>query len=450
LHVIPQLRALEHEFPDVVAVIGVHSPKFPAEKVPANVRAAVQRLGVDHPVVSDIDFEVWQAYGVRAWPTLMFIDPVGRVFGVHEGEFPLDAVRELLNEALAAYTAEGELDRSPLPHTPLPPGGGALRFPGKVLWDSESSRLFIADSGHHRVIVADPNGAVSMVVGEGVAGFRDGAATEARFNHPQGMAVAAGGSRLQVADTANHSIREIDLETGVVTTVAGTGEQGRPRSGGPALTTPLSSPWDIVWHGELLWIAMAGLHQLWTLDPASRMVAIAAGTGAESIHDGPLAEATFAQPSGITSAGEALFVADSESSAVRRVAPLADRVQRLVGRGLFTFGDSDGKGDAVRLQHPLGVCAVVERDAPVVYLADSNNDKIKRLDPRSRRVDSLFEGATFDGTSGSPDGRPFWEPGGLSVSGQICYVADTNNHAVRRANLDSGKITTLQLCGPGF
>jgi hypothetical protein len=448
--VIPQLRALEHEFPDAVAVIGVHSPKFPAEKIPANVRAAVQRLDVDHSVVSDVDFEIWQAYGVRAWPTLMFIDPAGRVFGVHEGEFPLDAVREMVKDALAAYTAEGELDRGPLPLTPLPPGGGALRFPGKVLVDSASNRLFIADSGHHRIIISDTTGAVSMVVGDGNAGFRDGAASEVRFNHPRGVALAADGARLQVADTANHAIREIDLATGEVKTVAGTGEQGRARAGGPARATPFSSPWDLVWHGNLLWIAMAGLHQLWTLDLGRETVAIAAGTGAESIHDGALAEATFAQPSGITTTGEALFVADSESSAIRRVAPMADRVQRLVGRGLFTFGDSDGQGDAVRLQHPLGVCAVEERDAPVVYIADSYNDKIKRLDPRTRRVETLLEDATFDDSSGSPDGSPFWEPGGLSISGQICYVADTNNHAIRQVNLDSGRIATLQLRGPDF
>ncbi|HET8524956.1 MAG TPA: alkyl hydroperoxide reductase [Thermomicrobiales bacterium] len=442
---IPQLRALEHEFADVLAIIGVHSPKFPAEKVPANVRAAVQRLGVDHAVVSDVEFDIWQAYGVRAWPTLMFIDPAGRVFGVHEGEFPLDAVREMVRDALASYSADGELDRRPLPHTPLPPGGGQLRFPGKVLTDSTSNRLFIADTGHHRILVADTNGAVSMAVGAGTAGFQDGAAGEAQFNHPQGMALAAGGSRLQVADTANHAIREINLATGDVTTLAGTGEQGRARSGGPARAIPLSSPWDIVWHGHQLWIAMAGLHQLWTLDPETGTVAIAAGTGAESIHDGSLADATFAQPSGITTTGEALFVADSESSAIRRVAPLADRVQRLVGRGLFTFGDLDGQGDAVRLQHPLGVCAVMEQDAPVVYLADSYNDKIKRLDPRTRRVETLFEHGAFDGASASPAGSPFWEPGGLCISSQVCYVADTNNHAIRRANLASGEITTLPL-----
>jgi hypothetical protein len=448
--VIPQLRALEREFPDVVAVIGVHSPKFPAEKVPANVRAAVQRLDVDHPVVSDVDSEIWQAYGVRAWPTLMFIDPAGRVFGVHEGEFPRDAVRDMIKEALAAYTAEGELDHGPLPHTPLPPGGAELRFPGKILVDSASNRLFIADSGHHRIIVADTNGAVSIIVGDGNAGFRDGGAADARFNHPQGMALAADRARLHVADTANHSIREIDLQSGAVKTVAGTGEQGRPGSGGPARATPFSSPWDIVWHGNRLWIAMAGLHQLWTLDLTSGTVALAAGTGVESIHDGALAEATFSQPSGITSAGEALFVADSESSAIRRVAPMADRVQRLVGRGLFTFGDRDGQGDAVRLQHPLGVSAVVEQDAPVVYLADTYNDKIKRLDPRTRRVATLFEDAPFDGSTGSPSGSSFWEPGGLIVAGQICYVADTNNHAIRRADFGSGRITTLQLRGPGF
>jgi DNA-binding beta-propeller fold protein YncE len=209
----------------------------------------------------------------------------------------------------------------------------------------------------------------------------------------------------------------------------------------------MSSPWDIVFHGDLLWIAMAGLHQLWTLDLERETVAIAAGTGVESIHDGPLPEATFAQPSGITSLGEALYVADSESSAIRRVAPAANRVQRLVGRGLFTFGDSDGRGDAVRLQHPLGVCAVMENDAPVVYLADTYNDKIKRLDPRTRQVETMFSGSGASVSECGSETSPFWEPGGLSIAGRLCYIADTNNHAVRVANLDTGAVATLTLTG---
>jgi sugar lactone lactonase YvrE len=439
------LRELEHEFANELVVIGVHSAKFPAERESENVRAAVQRHELHHPVVNDGDFAIWQSYAVRAWPTLMFVDPKGSVFGKHEGEFPIEPVRKLLREAIAEFDAEGAIDRTPLPTTPLPPVGGALRFPGKVLADNVGSRLFIADSGHNRIVACDFEGNVSLVVGSGEPGFEDGEKTEARFDHPQGMALSDDGARLYVADTENHAIREIDLVSGRVTTVGGTGEQGHQRTGGPALQTSISSPWDLTFAGDLLWIAMAGTHQLWTLDLDAGQLAVAAGTGVESIHDGPLLEATFAQSSGITAIDDVLYTADSETSSIRRVDPALDRVRRLVGRGLFDFGDVDARGDSVRLQHPLGVEGGVENEANVVYIADSYNDKIKRLDPATREVVTLFGGDARGSADGEWRAAEFWEPGGLSRAGKRLYIADTNNHAVRTADLERGEVTTITL-----
>jgi sugar lactone lactonase YvrE len=441
------LRELEEEFANELVVIGVHSAKFPAERESENVRAAVQRHELHHPVVNDGDFAIWQSYAVRAWPTLMFVDPKGFVFGKHEGEFPIEPVRELLREAIAEFDAESATDRTPLPSHPLPPGGGVLRFPGKVLADEAGGRLFISDSGHNRIIVTDFEGNVSLVVGTGEAGLVDGEKTEARFDHPQGMALSVNGGKLYVADTENHAIREIDLASGRVTTVGGTGEQGHQRTGGPALQTSISSPWDLAFAGDLLWIAMAGTHQLWTLDLNAGQLAVAAGTGVESIHDGPLLEATFAQPSGITAIDDVLYTADSETSSIRRVDPALDRVRRLVGRGLFDFGDVDARGDSVRLQHPLGVEAGIENEANVVYIADSYNDKIKRLDPATREVVTLFGGDARGSADGEWRAAEFWEPGGLSLAGKRLYIADTNNHAVRTADLERGGVTTITLKG---
>ena len=437
------MRELEREFARELVVVGVHSAKFPAEKESANLRAAVQRLELHHPVVNDADFAVWQQYAVRAWPTLMFVDPRGYVFGKHEGEFPLAPVRELIADAVARFDAEGLVDRAPLPLTPLPPGGGTLRFPGKVLADAASGRLFVADSGHNRVLVCDLDGRMSMAVGDGEPGLVDGLAAAARFDHPQGMALSADGGTLYVADEENHAIRAVDLGAGAVSTVAGTGAQGYDRaSGGPGTATALSSPWDLTLVGDRLWIAMAGAHQLWTLDLATGRVAVAAGTGAESIHDGPLVEATFAQPSGLTALDGLLYVADSETSAVRRVDPTADRVRRLVGRGLFDFGDADGTGDQVRLQHPLGVEAVQEDGAVAVYIADTYNGKIKRLDPATRRVETRFAGPA---NAAAATTARFWEPSGLSLAGRRLYVADTNDHAIRVIDLDTGAVETLAM-----
>ncbi len=441
------MRELEHEFADELVVIGVHSAKFPAEKVSANLRAAVQRLELHHPVVNDADFAVWQGYAVRAWPTLMFVDPLGRVFGKHEGEFPLEPVRDLLTDAIARFDREGQIDRRPLPLAPLPEPTGPLRYPSKVLADADRGRLFVADTGHHRVLVTDLNGRVTGVLGAGEAGLEDGPAEAARFRAPQGLALDSTGQILYVADTENHAIRAVDLADGRVGTIAGTGEQTYQRRGGPARETALSSPWDLALIGEQLWIAMAGTHQLWALDIPAGRVEPAAGTGAESIHDGPLAEATFAQPSGLTELDGVLYVADSETSAIRRVDPAADRVRRLIGRGLFDFGDADGTGDQARLQHVLGVSVIRENGGGAVYVADAYNHRIKRLDPATRTIVSRFG----SGEPGMEDGvgsqARFWEPGGLSVAGRRIYVADTNNHAIRVCDLEDEMVTTIEVSG---
>ncbi len=441
------MRELEREFSQELVVIGVHSAKFTAEKVSKNLRAAVQRLELHHPVINDGAHQVWEQYAVRAWPTLMLVDPRGHVFAKHEGEFPLEPMRAALAERIAYYDAEGLLDRMPLALDPLPPGGASLRFPGKVLADAASNRLFIADSGHNRIVVTDLDGHVTAVIGDGAPGFRDGPAGHALFDHPQGLAFDAGSETLFVADEPNHAIRAVDLAGGQVTTVAGTGEQGYDRlGGGPGQEVSLSSPWDLTLIGQRLWIAMAGTHQLWVLDLATGRVGVAAGTGAESIHDGPLREATFAQPSGLSELDGVIYVADSESSAIRRVDPANDQVRRLVGRGLFDFGDVDGAAGQARLQHPLGVAATLENRAPVVYVADTYNDKLKRLDPTTRQVTS-WAGGEAGHEDGDLSTARFWEPSGLSLAGPRLYVADTNNHAIRLIDIAAGTANTLEIAG---
>jgi sugar lactone lactonase YvrE len=211
---------------------------------------------------------------------------------------------------------------------------------------------------------------------------------------------------------------------------------------GPALETGLASPWDLTWQEDGIWIAMAGWHQIWRLDPMAGMIQPVAGTGAESIHDGPLAEATFAQPSGITSVNGAFYIADSETSAIRRIDPAPDRVQRLVGRGLFHFGDIDARGDSVRLQHPLGITAGRDGDR-TIYLADTYNNKIKSLNPVNRSVITIFGTGDAGTDDGDADEASFWEPGGLSLAGSAIYVADTNNHAIRVCDLEERRVRTL-------
>ena len=449
MHVLPQLRRLEQRYPTELAVIGVHTPKFPAERETEALRHAVLRYDIRHPVVNDRDFAVWSQYACRAWPTLYLIDSQGMVIGRHEGEIHGDDFDRIIGEIVTESDAHGLMDRTPLPYAvPLAPDS-PMRFPGKVLADEASKSLFIADSAHHRLLLATLDGQIRQVIGDGTPGLEDGPLTGARFQNPQGMALA--GEILYVADTENHAIRRVDLARGIVETVAGTGAQAlSARQSGPALSTPLSSPWDLALHNGRLFIAMAGLHQLWALDLDSGRVYPYAGSGREEILDGPLASACLAQPSGLTLGDETLYVADSETSAIRAVAPvlslaegldIAGRVTTLVGHGLFDFGDRDGVAEAARLQHPLGLAW----HRGLLYVADSYNNKVKCLDPRTRSVLSFLG----DGTPGFQDGpgpqARFHEPAGLSIAAGRLYVADTNNHAIRLADLASGRVETLEM-----
>jgi hypothetical protein len=438
MHMFPQLRKVERKYGDRVIVVGVHSPKFPAERETANLREAVLRYRIEHPVVNDRDFKVWERFGGRAWPTLMFIDPEGRVIGKHEGELPFEQFDPVVSGMLKEFEDSGLLHRSasPIALEEIREPARTLSFPGKVLATTDS--LFIADTNHHRIVSAGFDGVIRRTYGSGVPGFSDGPADRATFQQPQGMAWS--GSTLYVADTENHAIRAIDLQSGLVTTLAGTGEQAlQAGKGGPGESTALSSPWDVALANRLLYIAMAGTHQVWTLDLDHGTVAPFAGTGREGLLDGPKDEAWFAQSSGLTILDGHLYVADSEVSAVRDIDLLTGRVATLVGEDLFVFGDQDGEGDAVRLQHPLGITS---RDR-TLYVADSYNNKVKRLDPVRRAVTSWLGSGVAGRADGHGHSAAFREPGGVCAGADGLYIADTNNHRIAVADWTGGTVRTV-------
>jgi DNA-binding beta-propeller fold protein YncE len=443
--VIPNLHELERRHPDELVVIGVHSAKFPAEQITANIRHAVARLEIPHPVINDADHTVWDSYAVNAWPTMMLIDPHGRVIGTLAGEFDLETLDAFITAAIIEFDAEGAIDRRSLNlQQPAPSNNAFLRYPAKVLASADLDRLFIADTGHHRVVITTLAGELVQTIGTGQAGMIDGSAEAASFNAPHGLALSPDGRHLALCDTRNHAIRIINRSSGEVQTVAGTGMQGWDRDAGPARDVSLASPWDLVWRTDGIFIAMAGWHQIWRLDPNTHRTEPIAGTGAESIHDGTLEEATFAQPSGIAVAGDAFFIADSETSAVRKVDRSANRVSRIVGRGLFHFGDLDARGDSVRLQHALGIASGRDGDR-TLYLADSYNHKIKALDPITRSVTTLFGSGDAGADDGPAEYASFYEPGGISYADGKLHVADTNNGKVRVCDLDTRDVRTLPI-----
>ncbi|WP_030271132.1 NHL domain-containing thioredoxin family protein [Streptomyces sp. NRRL B-24484] len=424
LHVLDELRELEEAHRDTVVIVGVHSPKFVHEADHRAVVDAVDRYEVHHPVLDDPELATWKQYAVRAWPTLVVIDPEGYVVAQHAGEGHAHAIAALVEELEAEHAAKGTLRRGDGPYVPPEPQAGDLKFPGKAVRLPDGHYL-VADSGHHSLVeLAEDGETVLRRIGDGERGLVDGAAP--RFSEPQGLALVPDGLDLGydvvVADTVNHALRGVRLSDGSATTLAGTGRQWWQGSAteGPAREVDLSSPWDVAWFDGRVWIAMAGVHQLWAFDPAADTVAVAAGTTNEGLVDGPVAEAWFAQPSGlaVSADGERLWVADSETSAVRWVSRETRSVHTAVGTGLFDFGHRDGAAEQALLQHPLGVTVLPDGS---VAISDTYNHALRRFDPATGEVTTL-----------ATDVR---EPSGAVVVDGDIVVVESARHRLTRLRL---------------
>ena len=442
IHIIPDLKKLEAKYANQLVVIGVHSAKFQNEKETENIRRIILRYEIEHPVYNDSEYAVWQSYGVRAWPTQVLIDPAGYVIGGISGEGNYEVIDQAIAKTVDEFRKKGELNEEPLKLTleRAKVGDLPLAFPGKIIADANRDRLFIADSNHNRIVITKLDGTLVETVGTADAGAADGTFDKATFYRPQGMVLA--GDNLYVADTENHLIRRIDLKTRAVETIAGTGQQSREYfKTGPARTVALNSPWDLELVGRVLYIAMAGPHQIWKMDLDKNEVSTFAGSGREARLDGQLLESGFAQPSGIATDGKKLYIADSESNIIRAIDIAGGTVKTIVGGDLFDFGDVDGSGDEVRLQHPLGVISYGDK----LLIADTYNHKIKQLDPKRETVTTLFG----TGKPGQQDGTPasFYEPGGLALANDKLYIADTNNHAIRVVDLKTKRASTLRING---
>ncbi|MDP9417991.1 MAG: redoxin domain-containing protein, partial [Actinomycetota bacterium] len=397
LHVLDELRELERAYADVLVVVGVHSPKFIHEADHGALVAAVERYDVHHPVLDDADLVTWQAYAVRAWPTLVVVDPEGYVVAQMSGEGHAHALGRLLDELIAEHEAKGTLHRGTGPYVPPPRAGTTLRFPGKAV-ALPGGHVLVSDSKQHSLVELAPDlETVVRRIGAGERGLIDGPPGEARFAEPQGLCLlppdvaAAVGWDVLVADTVNHTLRGLRLRDGSVTTVAGTRRQwmqGDP-SEGDALRTPMSSPWDVAWFDGGVVVAMAGIHQLWSFDPLAGTVEVHAGTTNEGLLDGPLAQAWFAQTSGLAVSGDGaqLWLADSETSSLRVVR--GGEVHTAVGKGLFDFGHVDGPAAEALLQHPLGVTVLPDA---AVAICDTYNGAVRRYDPRSGTVGTIATG----------------------------------------------------------
>jgi thiol-disulfide isomerase/thioredoxin len=462
LHVLDELRPLEEKYKDLLVIVGVHSPKFEHEADPVALAAAVERYEIHHPVLDDPELETWQAYSARAWPTLVVVDPEGYIAAHLSGEGHAAGLEVLVEELAAEHEAKGTLTRGDGPYVAPPAREGALRFPGKVL-ALPNGNFLVGDSGHHRLVeLAGDLTSTVRTIGEGTKGHADGPAGTARFNEPQGLALlpqdvaATVGYDVVVADTVNHRLRGVSLETGEVRTIAGNGvqrlldaEQARAAGdaandaeswisdlGADPLNTSLSSPWDVLYSTKAarVVIAMAGTHQIFSFDPVGGKLDVFAGTGLEGLQDGEPGQSWFAQSSGLADDAHGdIWVADSETSALR-VLRLDDdgrvaRVETAIGAGLFDFGFRDGAADQARLQHPLGVTVLPDGS---VAVADTYNGAVRRHDPATGIVTTLARGLA--------------EPSDVlldsSVEGDpVLLVVETNQHQLVRLPLPKEALT---------
>ncbi|MDX5482673.1 MAG: redoxin domain-containing protein [Hymenobacteraceae bacterium] len=424
-HIVPDLKRLEEEFEDVLVVIGVHSAKFDAEKQNETIMQAIRKFGIEHLVVNDADFRIWDQYGIKAWPTTVLIDPHGKVVGQHAGEGVYDTVRPYIQKMKEEFRKE--LNHEPIPFHVEPTGESVLYFPSKLISDSEGN-LYLSDSGHNRVLKLSQEGQVLEVIGSGERGFNNGGYADTTFNEPHGLALQ--GDTLYIADSKNNAIRKVDLQHKMVSTAAGTGELEYyfhdDKIGEPV--NP-NSPWDLLIHGETMFIANAGNHQILRMDLQTGKVYRFAGSGREALTDGPLRKAAFNQPSGLAIRGDVLYVADAEASAIRTVNLKTGMVLTPLGRGLFDFGDVDGNADDALLQHCMGI-TIIDSD---VFIADTYNGKVKVLDMDRRRVRTLTDGLQ--------------EPNDVLYLGGQLWVTSTNSHQLFNVDLHSGEKQEVKVRG---
>lgn len=421
-HILPELEKLEAEYPETLVVIGVHSAKFDAEKDPETLRKAILKFGIKHPVINDADMNIWRHYAINAWPTIVLIDPDGKVIGQRAGEGIYDLVKANLDQMIPEYAEK--LNREPIHFKTEEKEASLLYFPSKILASGDS--VFVADSGNNRILQLDKSGKIRETIGSGKQGFANGSFTEASFFEPHGMALA--GNFLYVADTKNNAIRKVDLALKTVETVAGNGELGY-YFGAEHWGVPVkpNSPWDLAVRDQTLYIANAGNHQILQLNLQTNVVMRFAGTGSEALVNGNIHDAAFNQPSGLALKEENLYIADAEASAVRCLNLNNGEVSTLIGQGLFHFGDLDGDGDVATLQHLVGL-TVKEK---CLYLADTYNGKIKIYDLETKRVRTLAEG--------------FAEPNDVKFVDDALWVSSTNNHELYRVHPETGEKSLIQV-----
>jgi hypothetical protein len=425
-NLLDQIATLKARHPVSLSVIGVHLPKFDAEVDGRTVLKALNRMRVGFPVANDRDWVTWQHYGIVRWPSVALVDPRGDLREIFSGDDQLAA----LDAAVSAMVEEaGGMTSLPPEDEGLRNGEPrlALNFPGGLV--ITDGHLYIADTGHHRILECTFEGRVLRQFGTGHPALVDGAPAEAAFSHPRGLCVLR--DWLYVADAGNHAIRRVQLLDGTVETVLGNGRLGVPKEARypQAADCSLNQPWAIVGNNDRLYLALAGCNQVWEYDLGNQYLRFIAGNGELGIADGPGRNAMLAHPAGLALVQQTLYVVDSASSAVRAIQLQQATVQTLVGQGLYEFGDADGTRGAARLQYPLAVA--LDPSAPVLWVADAYNGSLRKL---------RLGGGDM---STHPLPHALSQPSALAMGAGALWIVDAAAHEVLRHDLNTGVLVRV-------
>lgn len=414
--------------PGRVHLVVVQVPRFEFEREPQQSLKLLRRQGINAPILLDAQWDAWRRFEVQAWPTLVLLDAAGQ-----EAERLVGAVGDLertlngLCEGLQRPLDEEGFGARELNAEPRLP----LLFPAGLVATDE--RLYVADTGHHRILECTHSGRVLRQFGLGTADLVNGGTGEAAFNRPQGLALVR--DVLYVADTGNHALRRINLMSGQVDTLCGNGRAGDPQAGvlGQPWDSALNHPADVAVADNQILIAMAGDNHVWSYDLGSRELRWRAGAGVVEVRDGSGHLAAFAQPCSIVAVQQALYVCDSLGSAVRSVQLRGDLVQTLVGQGPWESGNVDGPRLRARLQYPTAIA--MGPDSPMLWIADAGNGALR----------TLRLGGGDLSTVNLP--RRLHGPCALAVAAGAIWIAEADGHAVLRFDPLSGELSDVPIDG---
>ncbi len=422
------LQYLESKFKDGLVVVGIHSPKFAHERERYAIEHAINRQHVRHPVINDATYDMWKRFRIRQAPTLVIIDTEGFIIGALSGVGRRQQVEGLIQQNLMHAEIKNTRDRTPFPYRAPPDHGQILFYPGQVL--ATPDRLYISDSGHNRVLECNHEGKIIRCFGALMAGHLDGELEEASFSNPQGLEKI--GDYLFVADTGNHSIRRIHLSRGEVHTIIGNGRQGcitNQDYADPAVAQ-LNFPWGLHHHKGSLYISMTGSHQIWRWNLSMNHLSPVTGNGKEGLKDGVANDSQFAQPCGISSRSEGLYIVDASSSAIRSIRMPDVRVTTLIGKGVNDFGHQDGPANTAKLQRPMDIAFDKKRN--FLWICDTYNNTLKYLRMDTNEVRSL-DLAGLD------------EPAGMSLLDDYLWVVNTSQHEITRLDLVNGTAEIISI-----